>query len=88
MIRHAAVRTNELIKPMLADDATPVRVGVGAVVCARGRPIDGHTEPDLLPFICGSENEMQVAGAKPIGNAAALFIESGLLFTNDPIAAQ
>jgi hypothetical protein len=36
VIGDAAALANELIKPMLVDDATPVRIGVGAVICAWG----------------------------------------------------
>ena len=31
---------------------------------------------------------MQIARAKSVGNAAALFVEGGLLFTDRPVAAQ
>jgi hypothetical protein len=71
VVRDAAALANELIKPMLVDDAAPVRIGVGAVISAWRRSIHGHAEPDLFSLICGSENEVQIARAKPIGNAAA-----------------
>ena len=65
---------------MLVDDAASVRVGVGAVICAGRYSIDGHAKPDLLSLICGSENEVQIARAKPVGNAAAFLVEGGFLF--------
>src|ERR1700722_9078776 len=73
---------------MLVDDAASVRVGVGAVICAGRYSIDGHAKPDLLSLICGSENEMQIARAKPVGNAAAFLVEGGFLFADRPVAAQ
>jgi hypothetical protein len=71
---------------MLVDDAAPLRVGVGAIVSAWGRSIDGYAETDQVPFICGSVNEMQIARTEPVGDAAALFVEGGLLLTDGPVA--
>jgi hypothetical protein len=88
MIGDAAVFANELIKPMFVDDAAPVRVGVGAVVCAGRRPIEGHAKPDLLSFVRRAEDEVQIAGAKAVANAPSLLVQGGLLFTDRPVTAQ
>src|SRR5262245_27067859 len=88
VIRDPAALANELIQPMLVDDTVPVRIGVGAVIGAWRRPVDRHVEPNLLSFVCGAENKVQITGAKPVGNAAALFVERGFFFTDRPVAAQ
>ena len=56
VFRDAGALANELIKPMLVDDAAPVRIGVGVVISAWRRSIDSHAEPDLFSLICGSES--------------------------------
>jgi hypothetical protein len=73
---------------MLVDDPSPVRVGVGAVIRAWSRSVDGHTEANLFPFVRGAENEVHIARPEAVGNAAAFLVEGGLLFTECPVAPQ
>src|SRR5580704_11405525 len=57
-IGNCAVLPNELVQTLSVDHALTVGVGVGAVICAWCRAVDGHAELDRLAVRGGTEHEM------------------------------
>src|ERR1700679_364534 len=80
--------SDELIEPLLGDDAQTFGVGIRAVALARGLSIDRHAEVDRRAARPRAEHEMQIAGVKAVGDAAALFVENRALAADRPIAGD
>src|SRR5271170_7501369 len=74
-----AVLPHELIEALSLHHAHALGIDVGAVAHARRGSVDRHPEMDWRGLGSGPQNEMQVAGVKPVFDAAALLIESGAL---------
>src|SRR5271157_3985310 len=70
------VLPDELIEPLSLDDAHALGIGVGAVTLARRGPVYRHPETDWRTVGPRPHNEMKIARVKPVGDAAALFIEN------------
>jgi hypothetical protein len=72
----------------LALIAVAVRVDIGAMVCSGSLAVDPHLETDRLAGSAGTEDEMQVAGAEPVGDAAVRLAKRCLFRTDGPGARE
>jgi hypothetical protein len=85
-IPYHTVLSDELIQTLAVDDALTIRFSVGAVIHARRLTINGYAKSYRFTVRGGTQNEMQIAGVKPIYNAAIRFIENRIFTPDRPVA--
>jgi hypothetical protein len=86
-VTYHIVLSDKLIQTLTVDDALTVRIGVGAVIRARCISVNGHAKSYWFAVCAGSQDEMQIAGVKPIHNTATHTIEDRI-FTSDRPSAR
>jgi hypothetical protein len=72
-VTYLVVLSDKLIQTLAVDDAATVRIGVGAVIRARRFSVNGHAKSNWFAIPSGTQDEMQIAGMKPIHNTATHF---------------
>ena len=85
-IPYHSVLSHKLIQTLAVDDALTIRISVGAVIHARRLTVNGHAKSYRFTVRGGTQNEMQIAGMKPIHNTAIRFIENRIFTSDRPVA--
>src|SRR5260370_24845238 len=85
-VTYRAILSDKLIQTRAVDDGLTVRIGVGAVIRARRISVNGYAKSYRLAVRGWPQNEMQIAGMKPIHNTAIHSIEDCIFTADRPIA--
>src|SRR6516164_9493172 len=85
-VTYHVILSDKLIQTLAVNDPLTVHIGVGAVIRARHISVNGHAKSYWFPVRSGAQDEMQIAGVKPIHNTASHSIEDRIFTADRPIA--
>ena len=85
-VTYHIVLSDKLVQTLAVDNALTVCIGVGAVIRAGRIAVNSHAKSYRFAVRSGTQDEMQIAGVKPIDNPATYSIEDRILTPDRPIA--